>query len=458
MHKYLVVLIMFSWFNTKSQSYFYNTLQYGLESTLLGGAVTAGSNDLSMVYYNPAALKYAPDKSIDLALLMPTYSSYNYDAFFGEKSITNSRGFDLNPSLATYKTTINDWNVVFTILQKDTWDNQFNYREERMVESNINIESFSYEHRGDEKWLGLGSSIPLDDKLSIGFSHFWSILSTDYRYSIQSESINQITNRQRRFFAENLDLNYNSTLSMVTKLGLVAELDKSRLGLVITTPRYSPLRSSASVENTELNLNGFDFGLNSLTDFDLQPELQYGWELNVGFTKVLPDSTRLFVNGSFITDVAPYDIVTLTDTNNNEKYIEGGTESVANLSIGISKRMKNNLEFLSSFRTNFTTYNNQSSDPNKQRLHLVDGDRLHLAAGCKFEGRNASIVVGLDWGFSFGRSEEIFNEFPNLDMIRTNSAPYRYNSLTLLLTYEFLLDSVQRNVSRIFEKNNDRQN
>ena len=76
--KHLVVLfLVFSSLQLIGQSFFYNTQQYGLRSTLLGGAVTAGSADHSMVYYNPAALRYAEDKSLDLALLMPNYSSYN---------------------------------------------------------------------------------------------------------------------------------------------------------------------------------------------------------------------------------------------------------------------------------------------------------------------------------------------------------------------------------------------
>lgn len=440
------------------QSYFYNTIQYGLESTLLGGAVTAGSQDLSMVYYNPAALKYAKDKTLDLALLMPSYTTHNYDSFFGEDSKTQSQDFSLNPSLATYKTTINNWNIVFTILQKDIWNKQFDYREQRMVETNLNSESFRYGYKGDEKWFGLGSSIPIGNNISLGVSHFWSLLSTDYNYSIQSESVNQVTNRQRRFFSQNFNLHYSSTLSMVTKVGMVIEMPKQRFGMVITTPRYNPIKSSASIENTEINLNGLDFGLNNQTDFDLRPDVQYGWELSLGYTKTLPDSTQLYINGSFITGVEPYDLLTIANSDNVNSIIEGGTESVANLSIGISKQMNSKLQFLSSFRTNFTTYKNATQDPLKDRLHVIDSDRLHFAAGCKIEGRNASIVVGLDWGFSFGTSDELFQGFPNIDMIQTNSAPYRYNSLTLLMTYEFLLDSVQRNVSKIFERNNDRQN
>ncbi len=138
------------------QSFYYNTQQYGMRSTLLGGAVTTGSQDHSMVYYNPAALRYAQDKLLDLALLMPNYTSYNYSGYFGIDKKTVSRDFSLNPTLVTYSTNINDFDIVFTLLQKDSWSNGFDYSEETLTDNRIDTKSFSYRYTGDETWVGLG--------------------------------------------------------------------------------------------------------------------------------------------------------------------------------------------------------------------------------------------------------------------------------------------------------------
>ena len=451
--KHLVVLfLVFSSLRLIGQSFFYNTQQYGLRSTLLGGAVTAGSADHSMVYYNPAALRYAEDKSLDLALLMPNYSSYNYNGFFGTNQQTQSRDFVLNPTLITYSTDISDFKIVVTLLQRDRWDSSLNYSDETISGDQVDTESFSYRYSGDETWIGIGSSFAVSDNFSLGISHYWSVLGTEYRYNIQSERVDLNTGLQDQFFSENFDLKYSSVLSMVTKLGAAYELGNQRFGLVVTTPRYSPVNSSGRVENSTITVNQVQFNLANLTDFDLSPQLRYGWEFSFGYSTTLDETSQLWANLNVISGVEPYDLFSIDDRVEQTTIFESGSTSVANLSVGYARHVSDKLEFMSSFRTNFINYQNGAVDPSKSKIHIADNDRLHLAAGCKIDGANSSVVVGLDWGFSVGQSEQVFSGFPNLEILNTQDAPFGYNSLTLLLTYEFLLDSVQKNVNRLFDR------
>ena len=182
MRIFIIVIFILIWESGNSQSYFYNTQQFGLQSTLLGGAVTAGSADLSMVYYNPAALRYAKEKGFDLAIFMPSYNVNNYGDFFNSGSDLRSTELSLNPSLITYKTTIRDFDIVFSILQKDVWDNEVSYntiKNQNLFDKN---ESFNYSYKGDEKWFGMGSHFALSDIVSLGISQFWSFQSTNYDY------------------------------------------------------------------------------------------------------------------------------------------------------------------------------------------------------------------------------------------------------------------------------------
>lgn len=451
--KHLVPLfLIFNSLQLIGQSFFYNTQQYGLRSTLLGGAVTAGSADHSMVYYNPAALRYAEDKSLDLALLMPNYNSYNYNGFFGNDQRTQYRDFTLNPTLITYSTDINDFKIVVTLLQRDRWDSSLNYSDEGSTGIQLDTESFSYRYSGDETWIGLGSSFDIGSNLSLGISQYWSVLSTDYQYNIQSERVDISSGLQDEFFSENFDLKYSSILAMVTKLGAAYELGNQRFGLVITTPRYSPVSTSGRIESSTITVNQVQFNLANVTDFSLSPRVRYGWEVSLGYSTLLDDASHLWVNLNFISGVGSYDLFSVEDRAQGTTSFESGSSPVANISIGYAKNLSNKIEFMSSFRTNFTNYENGAENTNNSKIHIADNDRLHLAAGCKIDGANSSVVVGLDWGFSFGQSEPIFSGFPNLDRLSTQDAPFAYNSLTLLLTYEFLLDSVQKNVNRLFDR------
>ena len=79
-----------------AQSYFYNPQEYGLKSTLLGGSMVAGNDDLSMVFYNPAALSHSMGKGLDIALIVPTYSFYNYGKFFNEEKDSKNTNVELS--------------------------------------------------------------------------------------------------------------------------------------------------------------------------------------------------------------------------------------------------------------------------------------------------------------------------------------------------------------------------
>ncbi len=74
----LLCLILSISHSLYSQSLFYNTHHFGMKSTLLGGNVTAGSEDLSMVYYNPAALRHSKKKGLDSSIVQPTWSKYRF--------------------------------------------------------------------------------------------------------------------------------------------------------------------------------------------------------------------------------------------------------------------------------------------------------------------------------------------------------------------------------------------
>ncbi len=150
-------------------------------------------------------------------------------------------------------------------------------------------------------------------------------------------------------------------------------------------------------------------------------------------------------------------MLSLEDAAESTTIFEGGTEPAANLFFGVSKQLTNRLEIIGSLRTNFTTYQNGTQNPNEQKVHVLENDRLHLTVKCKIDSPNSSIVIGLDWCFSFSQSDNLLRGFLNLELLKTQESQYSYNSITILMNYEFILDSVQKNVSKLFEQNADRE-
>ncbi len=440
--KWVTVLLLI--LNAKAgscQSYFYNTQHFGLQSTLLGGAVTAGSSDLSMVYYNPAALRYSKDRGFDVAIFMPSYNVSNYGDVFNSGEELRSSELSLNPSLITYKTSIKNFNIVFGILQKDVWDTEVSYNQIKNSELFDKNESFTYSYKGDEKWFGFGSHFSLSETVSVGFSQFWRVQSTDYNYHVSSEVV---TNRgiQANFFNQILDLDYRSLFAMVTKVGLAVDRPEDRIGVVITTPYYQPARLSGSFERTTSIFDADSYTLDNIVDFDLQPNLKSGWQLDLGYARMFSDSSEIWINGSIHTGVARHDVLTIERTQGDPLAFSRGLGAVTNISVGHSRFITPKIQFMGSLRTNISAFRESPTNDESEQLVILEQDRINLALGFKVQHKSSAFVLGLDWGFSLQNKVGQFERFPNIERFDTNPASYHHRSITLLLTYEFFINRV----------------
>ncbi len=451
MKLWFIGIFTFSIFVLSSQSFFYNTQQFGLKSTLLGGAVTAGSSDLSMIYYNPAALKYARDKGFDFALFIPSYGITRYGDKLGSGKNVYDRSIALNPSLFTYKTSIGNFSLVFTLLQKDLWDNDIRSSAVKMIGTTLEKRALSYNYEGDEKWFGVGSSFSLSDRISIGISQFWNVLNVNYEYGLSSESQDITQNSLKEFYSDQFNLNVSNVLSMTTKIGLAYEQKTNKVGLVLTTPYYSPYSKSANLEKAT---SIFDFGRSVMTntiDFDIDPTMKNAWQIDLGYSRTLPDSSEVWLKASYHTAVDEYEMFTIDRTILEGLTFISGLKKVTNFSVGYAKNFNDKVQILGSIRTNYNAGIQRPNNQRNQSVILLEQDRMHIAIGTKIEHRNASFVLGIDYGFSLKSDSPPFENFPSVNLLNLQETRYSQKTLTILLTYEFFLDSMSRNLSKMLE-------
>lgn len=457
MWKSFFALFLFANTVLSAQSFFYNTQQFGLKSTLLGGAVTAGSSDLSMIYYNPAALRYARDKGFDFALFIPSYGLTSYGDKLGSGNDIHDRKIALNPSLFTYKTSIGQFSLVFTLLQKDLWDNDIRHSIFQSNSSGISKKALSYDYEGDEKWFGVGSSFNISDHFSVGISQFWNILNSNYEYGLSSDVQNISQNKLEEFYSDQFHLNLSSIFSMTTKLGLAYTGKMDRAGLVLTTPYYAPYSNSANLEKATSIL---DFGRTVMTNtiaFDINPEINNPWEIDLGYSRMLPDSSEVWLKLSYHGAVEEYEMFVAERINLEDLVFTSGRRQVTNFAIGYSKDFNEKFQFLGSVRTNFHAGLERQNNQRDQSIIFLEQDRMHIALGTKIQHRNSSFVIGLDYGFSIDSESPPFEHFPSVNLLNLQETEYSQRTLTLLLTYEFFLDRVGENISRIIERNGNKK-
>ncbi len=446
------LLLLLAYLAVYSQSYFHNTQQFGLRSTLLGGSIIAGNEDLSMAYYNPAALRYAGDRGFNVAVVMPSFHIYRFGDYFRDGASTKRRGVSLSSSLITIKPTFGKrMSLVVALVQKDAWNNSISYSEVNDFGPIRDTRSFQYSHGGKERLLGFGGHLNLSKALSIGFSQFLSFAKTDYEYTISHEEFDKSTFRQKSYLMEELDLHYSSTMALVTKLGFCFDRKGHRIGLVVTTPTYAELRNGGRFLKTFIKTDEESSQIESTLDLSLNSEVIQPWQLQAGIATTLRDSSEIWLSISYHNAIEDHDIFKVQKSSGDSIALRGGYLSVTNVSIGMSKPLSPKSQLLTSFRTNFMAYDNEGPKADEERIQILDANKFHFTAGIKTTVQNSSFVMGLDWSIAAARNHKIFRHLPHMDLFAQNRSAFLHSELTLFFTYKFLLKSVSRNFSKVLD-------
>lgn len=427
---------------TYAQSFYYNTQQYGLKSTLLSGAVTAGNEDLSMVYYNPAALKYTKNQSADVSLIMPTISSHSFNDYFGEGTNTNSTSFSLTPNLITYRFSfIKKMTVVLCLLEKDSWDDSFKYQSTSKQGNFFELQHFRYDFKGSERWFGVGTTYPLSPRLSVGFSQFFSILSTDYRYSIGRHTIDSGS----EYLLNNVfHLQYHRLGAMISKVGLTYEVNHHRFGFTFTTPYYVSFSQGGSYEEELTYLENENIIAATHINYDISPTIKNTLKMEVGYAHFFNDSTEVWFSGAYQSRINNYTMAPLVATFSGDSIsLTRERKGVFNFGIGINRKINKKIDGLLGFRTNFSSFRRSPPVDNARKIYAIQGDKYHISGGVNIKHKGNQLTLGLDIGFSFNKNASLLGDFPHINSLDTHSAPYTHTSFTFLVTYAFLLDSLK---------------
>ena len=419
------------------QSYYYNTQQFGLHSTLLGGAVTSGNHDLSMAYYNPGAL-YLADSKVDISLIRPSYRRFGIGEFFGESAVDNDFDFGLTPNLASFKISLSPKiNLVIITIQKDAWDNNIQTRSDFNSSRRVASQSFEYKFKGDDYWMGTGGSYRINDQVSVGLSHFFSHASYNFNSSINSLLDDGELGEQDVFFSEFINSDHGNLISMVTKAGLHINLPETSLGLVIKTPNYLSQFNGGSYEREFISLEGDNQNIQNVLNFSVDPVIKTPWEFSFGFSRRIQSNSKFWSSIFIYPALKEYTIAELIDERGNVIEWVNAHQSVVNLSLGYSMYVNSTVEITSSFRTNFSSYEPLVTDATKVQTNLLNSDQYHIALGVNLTVDESELTFGLDWGFAGDSNSDLFANYPNIDRLSRSQSDFSSNSFTFLLTYGF---------------------
>lgn len=264
-----ILLLLLSIKNMQAQNHYWSQ-QYGAENTLLGGAMTAGANDNSAMYYNPARLGFIESPKISISANAYGIDIVNLKNGAGTKLDLKSAKLMLYPQIASGSLIIKR-NPKF----KMVYGSLVRYRTALHYEqtNTMNYDVFTklpgeeyydarveYDYNGIANWFGGAFGYKINDNWSIGYTQFFTYINLQYRQSYNITSDNKIRNT---YFvsSNNSNLNFSiNNIGAVEKVGIAYQkqsLKKDslffRVGLNVTMPSFKIFSKSKVYQSSELN-------------------------------------------------------------------------------------------------------------------------------------------------------------------------------------------------------------
>jgi hypothetical protein len=249
-----VALLALAWPGAgAAQDAHYWTYGYGPVGQLTEGTIVGGVEDLSAVYYNPAALSLIEEPRFVIGLTSVEFAKIQIPAAAGPGLDVDQTIFDVVPSMVAGHIGENRGQAdhfAFAFLSRHNTDLDLGYSNVQ-VSSSSPLASAGFGRarlRLVEYWVGGTWSHRLGDRLAIGVSPFFAYRVQRNRRSLTSEELTADASRVASIGREN---EYNH-IRLLAKAGIAWRPGRWELGANLTVPGVKLWSSGKSVFNATL--------------------------------------------------------------------------------------------------------------------------------------------------------------------------------------------------------------
>ena len=424
-----------------AQNFKYNTAQFGINGSLLGGAIVAGTDDMSMTFYNPAAI-YKTKRGLDVSLIQPRANRFGFGQFWNEGDQSNIRtSFGLASLQVSFKIKVKQFDLAFIKINKSDWDDELGLKQELLADSTIQTRDFQYGFGGNDSWYGVGTSFELSPRLHIGISQFVSIGRYYYRNEalIETANTNAAADAPTTYYNSSINSEYNN-VGFISKVGLAYTTTRHNLGLTVTTPLYGRWLRTGDFTQSTIDVAPGTTSIDEVVDPDISPTIQSPWELSLGYSFAFKDKRKIWLTANYHTEVADYAMVKIQSFGSELEWLNAH-QAIFNYGIGYSDELSEKIDLLGGVRMNNFAYQNRVANQGQVRNLILDGNTIHVSLGTKLHFNGQTIVLGFDWGIlQDGPNAETLQQEPGLNRLGTDARDFRKASINLFLTYGFVLD------------------
>ena len=470
---YIFVVCFFT--QLQAQDTHYWTNQFGARASFLGGAVIAGCDDNSAVFYNPANLAFIKQSTVSL-----NTSVYKYEDIF----IGNGGGTDVDlksQRISLYQQMVSGllsknpqkkWRLGFNILARQNVNIDMNQRHEQAVEFINNNDTSEYyignlELRNNvgETWGCLGFGYKFSPHFSIGLTSIISYRSQKHTFAYSAKALSGNAVTVGMGFPVDMATNSfylhtrSNTIGALFKLGLHARTGKFKFGLNITAPSITIWgESRVHREDLQTNLPTFSSGTIDKVRTDDQRTLKtvYKYPLSIGIgVSYTYKKGMLGLSAEYFMAIPEYTMVQAEDSKisiydslrTDFLSVYNGADQVLNFAIGWEQQILKKIRLHMGFRSDFS-YVRTNNRLSKGLLTITSApvDLWHSSIGVSWRRKQSLMSVGLK--YTYGHLDKNFRQLINftepllqapwfLFGQRNDSAYMNLHAVTLMIGYTY---------------------
>lgn len=455
----------------------YWTNSFNTEASLLSGAVVGGNAEITAIFYNPAGIADIEESRIDLNASLFNLEYKKYTNPLGEGTQMENWVFKVFPRFASYlfqSKRVKNTSFQVAVFNRNSTQTSI-YNRVRLTNTNLSNQFFDEEYTGlfdlnskfDDYWGSFGWSTRLNEHWSLGASINVSVQSLSY-YRSATANIIPIETEAHSGSTPTISSTWQSyeklkayNWRLIGKIGVMYKDKNWSSGLNITLPSMR-LFGTADVNKTVSQTNIYNDG-EFIDDFYHNEYPQFVYfkiqdPLSIAFgLRYFSDKSRseYYFTMEYFAGVKEYKSIDPIRKASKKSTFGSdfsaynfGNRQIINFAIGYKLMLKENLGFLSGFRTDFNPYI-QGYNPKFWESNSYENLNLnlyHLTGGVNFVYHKAAFVVGLQ--HSFGQkinqpefinfSEPVaYNEETKLALqgSRKNNMKYSYGSLGFYFSF-----------------------
>jgi hypothetical protein len=488
----LVVLIYSS--NAQAQTDNYWSWNFNTQSTLMSGAVVAGSAGPGAIYYNPALIDQENMSSLSLSANVFSFQFRKVENLAGEGLDANSALFKIQPKFLAWVLPVKSkrFGLQVAVLSPVSDDIEYSITHNdsldivnRTLGDETYVGRLDYHRKYSDTLIGIGFSFKQSDRFSVGVSLFGS--AKFLKYSRQQtatayqegDTVDVGGTSEPKYISQSSleeQMNYWH-ISLVFKVGAIYRFYNNRisLGLNLTFPNI-PLAGKADIRKTYLRSNVYDDSAGTFTSNENSVNLEKGntpvrikdpFSVALGAQFISKnEKTTLLLTVEYFHKIDAYKSVDssiqaawlpayISQDLNGDSHMAYTSHAnpTVNAGVGIKQELSKLVTYLGGFRTDFSaTYDDSEralSSPNQ--MQKIPINKYHFTSGVAFNIKRVDIIAGVQYSFgrhsnqpqgvNFADPQEYIPETDqSLEGTRTNTAKIQLDEFSLFLGLDINLE------------------